>query len=459
MSSRIVSFIEEFARLRPLRKKRAQPGSNAIPRGSTIAIIGGGLAGPAFARRALCLASETGIPIRVELLTHHNCNFCAGLITDLTLKTMNDLYGLSIPAQVIKETISEVIFISRHGSLKLPLLAPLTSVLRTNKFSQKGFDDSWIDSVFKGLRTFSSFNVRRNARVTEISRKKIGSGFLVTYEKGTEIHTLDADFTVIATGLKSIQQLFMQRFISDFGYQPPEQVDASVTEIDTIGATHYDFSGRILVIDGVVEDCLVAFIPKGRGWLTVTGLGKVLANHHMEILFNNPLVKQYIRLENVVDHLRCRKICSASVAGKPARTFFGDGWVMIGDLTGYGRALKDGYFAALRSADLAARALICHGPSEASFHQNYFKPVSKLSFDNQIGMMLYNLDQRFVNGPVGKLLFGTAHAELRRDAYGGLVTAALRALFTGELSYKMILALFASGIGSHLLRGGKSAAI
>ena len=180
---------------------------------------------------------------------------------------------------------------------------------------------------------------------------------------------------------------------------------------------------------------------------------KILGNYDLEMLFNHPLVKQYIQMPNVIDHLRCRKICSANVAGSSATNFFGDGWVMVGDLTGYGRALKDGYFAALQSADLAARTLMFHGSSEEAFRHHYLKPLSKLTFDNLLGMLLFHIDRKVVNGPIGNLLVCTALAEMGKNAYGGLVTAAFRALFTGELSYKTILGLYVSGLAARLFRG------
>lgn len=447
LGSRIASFVEKRSAVRPLRNGAVNRRHDfASP--MTIAVVGGGLSGPAFARRALTLAGELGTDIRIELLTRPSCNYCAGLITDVSLKSMQQLYGLTIPPDVVRETINEVVFINPQGSAPIPLWEPLTSVLRTSRFKQQGFDEFWIEHVFQDLRAHASFTVHQDAKVTNIKPKETG-GFKITYDRSACQLTLDADALVIATGLKSIQQPWMQRFVADYGYRPPGLMDACVTEINTTKATHYDLGGRVLVIDGVIRNCIVAFIPKGKGWLTVTGLGKVLADHDLEALFNHPLVRKYIQLEHVVENLRCKKICSASVITSPAKRFCGNGWVMIGDLTGYGRVLKDGYFAALESADLAAKTILLHGSSESAFRERYAKPLRRLAFDNRLGMWLFWLDQKISKGRLGTSLLANALRELRGGTRGGMITAAFRGLFSGELSYKQICTLFALGMLAH----------
>jgi len=442
-TAQFVSFLEKRFRFRPLQKSFTLPGKAAISDNTTIAVVGGGLAGPAFARRALSLAAQLGVRINVVLLTQPTCNYCAGLITDLTLQTMDRLYQLQIPGNIIKESIHEVVYLNPHGSVNLSLAAPLTSVFRTNRFHQSGFDDFWLDSVFDGLESESSLIAQRGGNATRIERKSPGSGFLVSGEKDGSRFELDADIVVLATGLKSLQQPLIQKFIVDFGYQPPVLMDGCVTEVNTAQAQHDALSGRALIIDGVIPGCIVAFIPKGREWLTITGLGKVLADHDLELLFNHPIVRHYIRLDRPIDHLRCRKICSAGVVIKPAQHFFGDGWAMVGDLSGHGRALKDGYFVALHTADLAARTILCYGPSAVAFQRHYLQPLRKLEFDNRVGMLLYDLDQKTINGFIGVLLFNGARLEIRRERYGGFLAGALRALFSGELSYKIIAGFFA----------------
>jgi len=454
LSSRIVALIEKHVGLRPLEKHIPQRQDGLPCRPITIAVLGGGLAGPAFVRRVLVLASELGADIRVELLTRPSCNYCAGLITDVSLQSMLNVFGLPVPPNVIKESIAEVVYINPAGKVNLQLERPLTSVLRTSRFKQQGFDESWVDSVFEGFRDVSSVNVRRNARVMDVDRLDAGRGFRIRFEQDGDVLSIDADVAVIATGLKSLQQPFMHKLIADLRYRPPELMDASVTEVNTTKATTYALGGRMLVADGIIPHCLVAFVPKGKGWLTITGLGKVLADHDLELLFSHPIVKQYIELDQVIDELRCRRICSASVVTKAASGFYGDGWVMIGDLTGYGRALKDGYFAALQSADLAARTILLHGCSEAAFRRHYFRPLRKLKLDNQVGMQLYRLNDKVTSRISGYLLLKSALRETSREKYGGLTTGALRALFSGELSYKAISALFVAGIGVHLLTAG-----
>lgn len=295
--------------------------------------------------------------------------------------------------------------------------------------------------------------MRRDAKVIDINRIKGERRFVIRYEEDGNESAIEADVVVVAMGLKSLQQPVMQKFIKDFGYRPPRLMDACVTEVNTLKAKVYSLTEKMLVVDGIIPNCIVAFVPKGKGWLTITGLGKILADHDLELLFNQPQVKRYIELEHIVDQLRCRKICSASVVTKPAGKFFGDGWVMIGDLTGFGRALKDGYFAALQNADLAAQTILINGFTEAAFRRYYYKPVRKLAFDNWVGMNLFRLNQRTAKGFIGNMIMKSALREMREEEHGGFTTAALRALLSGELSYKIIFALFVAGIGAHILNG------
>ncbi len=459
LGARVASYMEERYRTRPLAEYPSHDRRECRLRdGTVIAVAGGGLAGPAFARRVLALAAECGVHVRVELLTRPNCNYCAGLITDLALASMRGLYGLEVPADITKETIGEVVYMSRRDSVAVPMWKPLTSVLRTSRFKQRGFDDSWLEMVLKGMDAGSDFTVHRDASIVGITDR--AGGFRIAYDQDGARRELDADIVVLATGLKSLQQPFMREFAAEHGYHPPGLMDACVTEINTTGAEHYDLAGRVLVVDGVIPNCIAAFIPKGKGWLTITGLGKVLADHDLEVLFNQPLVQRYIRMDQVIERLRCRKICSASVTTLAARDFFGDGWVMIGDLTGCGRVLKDGYFAALQSADLAARTLMFHGATEQAFREHYLKPLRTLGFDNRVGMSMFQLDQRTSRGRIEAALLSGALGETRREKYGGFMIAAFRGLFSGEISYKLIGALLLAGLITDPIRdilpsGGK----
>jgi len=427
-----------------------------LPAGSHVIVIGGGIAGSAFTRQILRLSAEAGRPVRVTMLNSTACNYCGGLLTRVSRGTLETLLAYPIPRDQILGQVEQGVYVTPAGDIEVPVGFPIFSILRTDKFGYPGFDDTFREEIRAG-ELGRRVEIIEPAVVTRVERVAPGR-WKVTYHRyvpsrGFIAHEMEGEVVVLATGLRSLKSKLLRDFAREHGYVPPPLMDASVTEVDSTGARFDRLAGRMIIVDNVVPGLLAAIIPKKPGWLTMTSLGRVLTREDLGPIFANPSVRKYIDLPDPVEHLRCKAICPALVYTGPASGFYGDGWLAIGDLTGHGRVLKDGYFSALLGAHLAAAALIEHGPSREALARHYHRPLHHFNADNRVGMFLYRLDQRLMRtGWFPRFLTAAAEEEGPPAAYGGPVRAAIRGLSTGEMSYRWMLAFFVAGLTRTALR-------
>jgi len=438
------------ARHRPLRD------------GDQVVIVGGGLAGSAFARQFLWLSAAEDLKVKVKMINAPNCNFCGGLMTRLAAHYLKRFYRLETPADLILGHMDEVVYINTAGTIPVPLGLNLVSLLRTSRFGETGFDDSLKQRITEGLDegTAARFELVEPAQVIGLYPPQNGQKGRVVYtlwpwgdDSRSSRVELEADLLVVAMGFRAVNTPMMKEFARLTGYVPPAVMEASVTEVDATPARTNHLQGRILIINEVVPEAVAAIIPKRKNWLTVTSLHKALSRQDLEAIFAHPGVKKYIDLPKVVEMLRCNRICRAKVFTRAAKNYFGDGWLVLGDLNGHGRVLKDGYLAALHSAHLAAAAAVYQGTSEAVWEKHLHRYLRVLEGDNRIGMFLFRLNLWLGKQPwFAPFFLRAAEAERRVTRYGDFVFSALRGLTTGELSYRMILLFFVCGLAREIFR-------
>jgi len=428
-----------------------------IKENTHITVIGGGIAGSIFVRQLALEAHKAGKNINITLVNSTNCNYCGGLITNLAMDTLEELCNLDIPDDLVLKQVTECIYINKAGSVNVELDKPLTATLRTSRFGYLGFDDSVKNRVTKGLPKEA---IERIEIIEPTLAKKVlrVSGqhhkWEIVLSKRNPDNTnkvLKTDIVVLACGFRSVNKPMLKDFQKTTGYQPPPYIAAAVTEVDTSKATKNLISNRMFILDGIIPDCVVAFIPKGPNWLTLTTLNKKLSIEDLDIIFGHPKVQEYIKLSNPSDCLRCHTICGAKVYLGESKIFYGDNWFVIGDLTGYGRVLKDGYFAAVLGAQLAAETLVHLGADAQSLRKGYHNRLKHFAKDNFYGRNLFKLNNWLSQKNwFAKIFILAAHSESRYKN-GAYVHSAIRALANGELSYKMIVFLFAIGLIKHPL--------
>ena len=450
----------KFARL-PLKPRTAaaiapNPGEQVLADGATVAVIGGGISGSAFARRLLMLAAQEGRRLKVNVLSGPTCNYCGGLVTDLSLVTMRQLYGLDVPPGVKLTELNECIFVNRYGGTVVKIDVPLMSMLRTGKFGIPGLDDAFREQILTGLpdSMHQQLTLMQPSTVVQVSLPSLEPRrpARIQYREQGEVHEFEADYLAIATGLRSLTSPMMKRFLAESGYRPPPMMPASVTEVDTSSALYSRLDHRMLIVGGVVPNSVVALISKSPHWVTMTALQKALTIREIQQVFDHPAVREYIHLPAVEPALRCHTVCAAQVFTRPARNFYGDGWVVLGDLTGYGRVLKDGYFAAMLQADLAADTILHRGLSRRAMDRHFLPPLRQFKVDNLVGMGLFQLNDLLTSRDwFSRLFMRAAQSERAADPYGGYLHAGVRAITTAELSYKFVGALFVAGLLDYYL--------
>lgn len=442
---------KRFGRRPPVLPQPASP-PNIRP-GTRVIVVGGGIAGSSFARQLLLLTSRENVPVCVYLINSTNCNYCGGLITDLAFQTMRELLALDVPAQLVLKQVESCIYVNQAGYVPVEFSRSLTATLRTSRFGVEGFDDSLKDRILEGLPSecAEQFTIIEPTIVKQVLRH--GTGWRVILSKRNpdkSFMEIEGDVLVMASGFRALNRPMMMGFQEVAGYMPPPVMEASVTELDTSQAEFKNIGSRMFILDNLIPGSMLGFIPKGENWLTVTCLGHKMTKEDIDRLFVHPSLREFIYFPGASSYLRCHTICPASVFTGPSPSFYGDGWAAVGDLTGYGRVLKDGYFASFLGTRLAAETIVYHGTTQQDFARYYHAPLRFFPRDNRIGMALFNLDNYLQRYPWFRhLLITAARAEVRRRPYGSSLHAAFRSLATGELSYRLTAALFVAGLVGH----------
>ncbi|MHB1419169.1 MAG: hypothetical protein ACYCX4_06195, partial [Bacillota bacterium] len=376
------------------------------------------------------------------------------------LETMSSLYGWDVPSDLVLKRVDQCTYVNTSGSARIKVDIPLTATLRTSRFGIPGFDDSLKSRILEGLPPEDADNyvdIEPTIATKIIPPEENGGKWRVILSKLRPDKTheeIEGDVVVVACGFKSLSRPMLDDFQKSTGYIPPSIMAAAVTEVDTSKARYNHLGNRMYILDGIMPGVVLAFIPKGHNWLTLTALGRKISTEDVRDIFNHPAVKKFIDIPDASQCLRCHTVCGATVfTDRPARNFYGDGWVVIGDLTGHGRTLKDGYFAAFLGARLAAFSIFYHGATKQSLKRYYHKPLKHFPWDNRVGMLLFRLNIRLIQtGWFSRLMITTAQSEEEKSLMGRLIHGGIRALVTGELSYRWIAGLFVLGIAGYCLR-------
>ncbi|MCL5046864.1 MAG: hypothetical protein M1598_08810, partial [Actinobacteria bacterium] len=229
------------------------------------------MAGSAFARQLLRLTHLEGVHVEVTVLNSINCNYCGGLVTNLSAATLEGLYDLGVPSDRVLARIDECIYANPQGRIQVPLDPPLASILRTSRFGEPGFDDSFKERMTEGLPPEAAERLKliEPARVVEMAPGRVT---FTRHSIGGKpiLESAEGDILVVATGLRSLGMKALDEFAGRTGFKLPRVMPASVTELDVSSARLNRLSHSVLVADGIIPDCVAAIIPKRRDWLPIT---------------------------------------------------------------------------------------------------------------------------------------------------------------------------------------------
>lgn len=411
--------------------------------GSRVVIVGGGPAGSFAALHLLRLATASSLRLEVIIVEARDfsragpagCNRCAGILSSTLLRSMSGL-GLTIPREVIQSEVhAYVLHLAEGKEVKLSQPDPTRQVVSVYRGSgpcrgQEPFPESFDRWLLGQARERGAKVVRARVRAVRPGERPL---VVVAGE------TLKADLVVLATGVNSRAPLDPA-----WGYHPPR---TAVMEQDEVTYPQGFEDSRVHVYIGYPPGLVFgALIPKGR-YVNVSLLGNGLATDAVrDFLDGHRLLQRFPEWAALL----CG--CSPRAAISPARRFYADRMVAVGDAA-VTRLYKDGIGSAFVTAEAAARAAFVHGLSKGAFHQGYAPVCRRIAHDNWYGRFLISVG---LQPGVASIWMRPFLGPLDNSPAEQLCMRALWAMFTGDEPYGRILylalACLARGWSGRVLR-------
>jgi len=320
--------------------------------GGRVAIVGGGPGGTSCAMTVLKEARKRGIQVEVILYEPkdfgHHYNQCFGVVSPPLLDILEKDFGINLPKEMLLREITGYVLHSKRRSIHL---TDEDGVEISHALRRVELDKFLFEEARKmGIRVVTS-------RVTYI---EFHPEDVVIY---SESGSYSADVMVGAFGLDSTLRAALRRRTR---YIPPSYLETVVTKVHPEDPAFLDrFEGTIHAhlppISGVEFGALV---PKGDH-ITI-----VVAGRRVDI----KILKRFMKLPAVEAMLPANYSVTAAYKGTfpngPARGFFGDRFVLIGDSAGLIRPFKGkGINSAVITGKIAAETIVHVGISEEAFRR------------------------------------------------------------------------------------------
>ncbi len=398
---------------------------------SRIAIVGGGPAGSFFALEALAIAAQLGWHLNVTIFERKDltaagprgCNMCAGILSGRTIEGLAAL-GITLPPAIIRAQIRT--YQLHWGGYAIAIHPPdpsrqVFSVYRAGGPRRSpyaptaGFDD-YLLTVAKS----------RGARVVNERVQQVV--FAGLPRVSTSRHEEIFDLVVLAVGVNATPPVLESL---DFVHPPTEAMAQDELAIDPAPGFAIDSTVHIYFEqpDGLIFGAL---IPKG-GFANVSLLGRHFVRDSIDQFLAVPKVAAIVG-----SHPPRLCGCRPRVAVAPARGFYSDRFVAVGDVC-VTRLYKDGIGSALVTARAAAETVLRHGISRDAFAAHYAPVCRAIARDNRYGRVVFGLVERSKRNA---LLMRASGRALRAEAYQApnarVLSKTLWALFTGDANYKEI---------------------
>ncbi len=330
-------------------------------RGKTVAIIGGGPGGSAAAIRLMQLSRERELGVRVVLFEgkdfERHFNQCVGVLSPPIEEILRGRLGVELPYEIFKRQIHG--YRLHAGGKEILLVGPphagATYAVRRVMF----------DSYLLGCAEREGVEVYRS-RVTGIDFPKGRRERVFLYTEGG---MLKADAVIGAFGLDDGMIDIFETATKGRYRRPGKFVQTYVAKIRTdpsvidrkLGSIIYAY----LFPPGIPKLQFGAITPKGDH-IIVNVAG---ANADVEDIF------AFLSLDLVRDHLPPvsldeQEVYRGKFPGAPSRGAVGEGYLTVGDATGWLRPFKGkGINMAIETGILAAETMAESGISVASFRR------------------------------------------------------------------------------------------
>lgn len=358
-----------------LKRKRAPENLRMSIRSTSIplrvAIVGGGPAGASCALRMKKLSRSMGRAVQIYLFEgkefekEPQYNQCVGILSPPIRGILENDLGIPFPDHLIQKTITGYILHSGIAQMELP-----EQDEKTYAVQRVTFDHYMLNQVQKqGVTIIKS-------RVTDI---EIANGGATIY---AENRNIKVDVIVGAFGLDDGGCRLFERSTP---YKQPNFLESVITKIHPGQAFMESFGDRIhAFLDDDVNIEFGAMSPK-QNHITINIAGKSVRYKNMVQFLEQAEVKKLLPSE--FDY---RKSGLYFYKGRfpvgPARNFFGDRYVIVGDAAGLVRTFKGkGVNSGCLTGIGAADTILTNGIDREAFHQ-YEKHCSEILDDFKYGL-------------------------------------------------------------------------
>ncbi len=399
-----------------------------LQNGSRVCVVGGGPAGSFSALHLLKLAQEHGLALEVLIFEardptgpgRESCKGCAGILSADLVNLLPSI-GISLPPQVVQaELRAYVVHVpGQVTSIEQPYPdRHILSVYRGSgpRLGQDG-DVVGLDGyLLSQARARGAQHIPARVRNVELGERPVVQ---------TAHESFEADLVVLATGVNSRPPLSPA-----FGYQPPATASMSQDEIRRPDNwPGYKVAGFFGQPPGVTFG---AVVPKGR-YLNVSLLPQ---REGLEAISNFYATQAQALGRFFAARPPSLCSCTANISVRPAKTYFGDRWVAVGDAA-ISRLFKDGIHSAFLTTRAAMRAALEEGISKEDLARAYAPFCRRLARDNAYGEFLFNVSLLIMRNPLfARAMLECVRAESSLELGQRIYSRVLWGMLTGDDSYR-----------------------
>ncbi len=340
--------------------------------GSSVVIVGGGPAGCSCAMALKREAALRNITVDVSIYEYKNFgshfNQCLGILSPPLLELLQEYFDIILPgapSTILQRKIQGYILYASGKKLDLT-------------------DEKCVDTSYASRRVaFDEFLLKEaerrgvnilKSRVTDI---EILDDSVVAYGEGGN---MKADIVVGACGLDTAM---MEIFRRKTDMKPPAYLDTVVTKIHVNKDVIESFDSKIGAFISEIPKVEFAAISPKHDHLSIVMAGKGVTSLDFDKLLNTELLRSALPSQFTVEN-----VYKGKFPNSPAKKFYGNRFVLIGDAAGLIRPFKGkGINSAVITGNLAALTMFNKGISKEAL-SNFERDCRFLIGDYWYGMIV-----------------------------------------------------------------------
>ncbi len=343
-----------------------------LKNGSSVAVIGGGPAGCSCALAVKREAAKRNANVEVSIFEHKHYgshyNQCLGVLSPPVLNLLQEYFDIifpGAPSSILQRKIEGYILYTKGKSLDLPDAQGSEPSYASRRVS---FDDFLLTEAEKrGVKIIK-------CRVSDI---EIFEDEVIVYGESGNIR---ADIVVGACGLDTDM---MEIFRNKTGFKPPSHLDTVVTKLHIPKEEIDAFGSRIKAYISEVPGVEFAAITPKHNHISIVMAGKNVDSRDFRKLIETDLFKSTLSFDFCI-----KDVHKGRFPNSPAKNFYGNRYVLIGDAAGLIRPFKGkGINSAIITGNLAAITMFEKGISREAL-KNFEKDCRFLIGDYWYGMFV-----------------------------------------------------------------------